>query len=243
MLQRPFKKMLTIFRRMWARFWMSFAGLSPFGRTATRLATWFIPPYKGRWYLANLTTQSYIAPDASIHHADLHLDNKVFIGERVVIYQAKDGGPVKIGKASHIHRDSIIETGQGGSLLIGADTHIQPRCQFSAYKAPIDIGSHVQIAPNCAFYPYNHTYLPDELIKNQPLQTKGGIIIDDDAWLSVGVIVLDGVRIGKGAVVGAGSVVTRDIPDGAIAVGVPARVVKMRSDLAHNPGSKVRAKN
>ena len=63
------------------------------------------------------------------------------------------------------------------------------------------------------------------------MQTKGGIVIGDDAWLGVGVIVLDGVKIGKGAVVGAGSVVTRDIPDGAIATGVPARVVKMRRDL------------
>jgi acetyltransferase-like isoleucine patch superfamily enzyme len=55
--------------------------------------------------------------------------------------------------------------------------------------------------------------------------------VEDDAWLGYGVIVLDGVRIGKGAVVGAGAVVTHDIPEGAIAVGVPARVVKMRSDL------------
>jgi len=207
---------------------MKYAGLSTGGRIATHFSTWFIPPYKGRCYLANLTAQSYISPDASIHHSDLEIETKAFIGERVVIHQARNGGPVKIGKASHIHRDSIIETGQGGSLLIGADTHIQPRCQFAAYKAPIDIGSQVQIAPNCAFYPYNHTFLADEPIKNQPLQTKGGIIIDDDAWLGVGVIVLDGVRIGKGAVVGAGSVVTRDIPDGAIAAGVPARVVKMR---------------
>jgi len=72
----------------------------------------------------------------------------------------------------------------------------------------------------------------DELIKNQPLQTKGGILIEDNVWLGFGVIVLSGVRIGKGAVIGAGSVVTDDIPAGAIAVGVPARVVKMRCDLA-----------
>jgi acetyltransferase-like isoleucine patch superfamily enzyme len=52
--------------------------------------------------------------------------------------------------------------------------------------------------------------------------------VDDDAWLGVGVIVLSGVRIGKGAVVGAGAVVTHDVPDGAVVAGVPARIVKMR---------------
>jgi acetyltransferase-like isoleucine patch superfamily enzyme len=97
--------------------------------------------------------------------------------------------------------------------------------------APIQIGRDVQIAPYCAFYSYNHGFAPGALIRKQPLQTKGGIAIEDDVWLGVGVIVLDGVRIGKGAVVGAGSVVTQDIPDGAIAVGKPARVVKMRRDL------------
>ena len=86
----------------------------------------------------------------------------------------------------------------------------------------------MQIAPNCAFYPYNHGIEPGKLIQEQPLYSKGDIIVGDDAWLGFGVIVLDGVRIGKGAVVGAGSVVTEDIPDGGIAVGVPARVVKMR---------------
>ena len=66
---------------------------------------------------------------------------------------------------------------------------------------------------------------------NQPLTTRGDIKVDNDAWLGFGVIVLSGVRIGEGAIIGAGSVVTRSIPDGAIAMGVPARVVKMRSDF------------
>jgi acetyltransferase-like isoleucine patch superfamily enzyme len=87
------------------------------------------------------------------------------------------------------------------------------------------------IASGCALYSYDHGILPNMLIGKQPLQSKGRILIDDDAWLGFGVIVLSGVRIGKGAVVGAGSVVTRDIPDGAIAVGSPARVIKMRSEL------------
>ncbi len=87
------------------------------------------------------------------------------------------------------------------------------------------------IAPNCALYPYDHGVAPDKPISAQPLQSKGSITIEDGAWLAFGVIVLGGVRIGKGAVIAAGSVVTTDIPDGAIATGAPARVVKMRSDM------------
>ncbi len=70
------------------------------------------------------------------------------------------------------------------------------------------------------------------MIRKQPLQSKGPIIIEDDAWLGFGAIVLSGVHIGKGAVIGAGAVVTHDVPEGAVAVGSPARVVKMRNDLS-----------
>ena len=212
---------------------MRYAGLSTLGRITTYLATWFSQPYKARSYLARLNTQGYIAPNASICHDNLYLDNNVFIGDRVVIYQNKNGGSVKIGKGTHIHRDTIIETGYGGSLTIGAATHIQPRCQFSAYKASIEIGHGVSIAPNCGFYPYDHGMAPGELIAKQPLQTKGGILVENDTWLGFGVIVLDDVRIGRGAVVAAGAVVTCDVPNGAIAAGVPARVIKMRSDLTN----------
>ena len=211
---------------------MRFAGLSGFGRIATRLATWFAQPYYGRCYLACLNQKGYIAPSATIHHDDLRLGNNVFIGDRVVIFKDRDGGPVELSAGVHVHGETFIQTGYGGSLKIGSNSHIHPKCQISAYKSTIHIGCNVQIAPNCAFYPYDHSVAPGKLIIEQPLHTKGGIIIEDDAWLGFGVIVLDGVRIGKGAVVGAGSVVTHDIPDGAIAAGIPARVCKMRNELA-----------
>jgi acetyltransferase-like isoleucine patch superfamily enzyme len=223
---------LSKLQRRWGWFWMKFAGLSRIGRTAVWCATLFAPPYKSRTYLAHITKNSYISPNASIFHKDLELARNVFIGERVVIYQAQNGGAVKIGERTHLHQEIIIETGDGGGLVIGNDSHIQPRCQFSAYKGSITIGSNVQIAPFCAFYPYNHGFESSKTIMEQSLFTKGGIIIDDDAWIGVGSIVLDGVRIGKGAVVGAGAVVSDDIPDGSIAAGVPARVVKMRKDFS-----------
>jgi acetyltransferase-like isoleucine patch superfamily enzyme len=96
--------------------------------------------------------------------------------------------------------------------------------------APIRIGDRVEIAARCAFFSYDHGMVAGQPIVDQPLTSKGEISIGDEAWLGYGVIVLSGVRIGKGAVIGAGSVVTHDVPDGAVATGVPARVIKMRSD-------------
>lgn len=223
---------LGLFSKGWMWFWMRFAGLSYSGRIATWLATWFAPPYYERRCLARYHPHGYIAPNATIYHRDLHLGNHIFIGEYVTIYQDKESGTVEIDDRVHLYGDTYIQTGEKGTLKIGADTHIQPRCHFCAYKAPIQIGCNVQIAANCAFYSYNHGIAPNQLIKAQSLETKGGIKIGDDVWLGFGVIVLDGVQIGTGAVVGAGSVVTHDIPEGAIAVGVPARVVKMRNNLA-----------
>ncbi len=149
-------------------------------------------------------------------------------------FRTGDGGQVKLEDAVKLIGDTTIQTGSGGTCIIGAGTSIQPHCQFSAYKSPITIGRNVEIAPNCAFYPYGHGTAPGQPIRNQPLQSKGGIVVGNNAWLGFGVIVLDGVRIGEGAVIGAGSVVSTDIPDQAIAFGVPARVVKYRGDLTMN---------
>jgi acetyltransferase-like isoleucine patch superfamily enzyme len=217
--------------RHWTRFWMRYAGLNASGRLATRLATWFAPPHKARVHLAHMNRRGYIEPSATIYHSDLRLGVNCFIGDRVMIFQRKNGGPVNLGDRVFIYRDTIIETGYGGSLTVGNHSSIHPRCQLNANLAPIQIGNGVMIAPNCAFYSYDHGIAPDMIIRKQPLQSKGEIIIGDEAWLSVGVIVLSGVKIGSHAVIGAGSVVISDVPDGAIAVGSPARVVKMRSDI------------
>jgi len=208
---------------------MKYAGLKPSGRFATYLAECSIAPYKARGYLARVCPSGYVASNASICHDDIILGKHVFIGDHVTIYQAKQGGPVKIGSGSRIHKDTVIETGLGGSLTVGPGTHIQPRCHFSAYKGSILIANDVQVAPNCAFYSYDHGYGAGQLIKKQPIQTKGGILIDEDVWIGVAVTILDGVNVGKGAVIGAGSVVTKSVPNGAVVAGNPARVLQMRN--------------
>ncbi len=67
-----------------------------------------------------------------------------------------------------------------------------------------------------------------------PMREQGtrrkGIIIEDDVWLGANCCVLDGVTVGRGAVVGAGAVVTKDVPPFAIVGGVPARIIRMRTE-------------
>jgi acetyltransferase-like isoleucine patch superfamily enzyme len=220
-----------VMKNLWPRFWMKFSGLNSLGRISCRLAGWLQPPYYGRLPLSRFGRNGYISPTAHISHAELSVTNGCFIGDGVTIYQDKDGGSVSLAEGVHLHRDTILQTGRGGVITIGADSHIQPRCQLSAYKGAIHIGKRGEIAPNCGFYPYDHSFMPNESIRRQPLKSRGGITIGDDVWLGFGVIVLDGVHIGSGAVVGAGSVVTKNIPEEGIAVGNPARIMCTRSSL------------
>jgi acetyltransferase-like isoleucine patch superfamily enzyme len=222
--------MLFGINKKWIHFWMKFDPLGPIGRFAGFLAAWPSPPYKARCFLSHMNPKGYISHRAQIGHQDIILNGDVFIGDNVIIHQASESSII-LEKGVQLYRDIIIETGDGAQLIIDEETHIQPRCSIMAYVGSIHIGKRVEIAPNCAFYPYNHGIRSGIPVRNQKCSTKGGIFIDDDAWLGFGVIVLDGVRIGSGAVVGAGSLVTKDIPSNAIAYGVPARVERLRKDL------------
>jgi acetyltransferase-like isoleucine patch superfamily enzyme len=226
MIRDQYLKYLPVF---WTRYWMRHAGLGPWGRVATRLASWMAPPFYARVALADMNPLGYIAPSATLHHPDLRLGHHLFIGDRVVLYRSPGGGPIQLHDRVRLHIDSILLTEQAGRIVIGPETHVHPRCILSACLGSICIGARVQIAANSAFYPYDHGIAPNIPLLKQPLQSKGDITIGDDAWIGTGVIVLSGVTIGSGAVIAAGAVVTHDVPAGGIVAGVPAKLVKMRS--------------
>jgi len=230
-------------KRSFKRRLLPYAGLTRSGRMVAWVLRQMAMPFYDLKELARMHSRGFISPYAHIRHSGLKLGSHVLIDDRVTIYQSKGGGAVILGNSVRLYRDTIIQTGQNGRVELAAGLVIQPRCQFSAYVGSIIVKQGVQIAPNCAFYPYDHGLGAEMPMKDQPLSSRGDILIEEDAWLGVGVIVLNGVRIGKGAVIGAGSVVSRDIPDMAIAAGVPARVIKMRTDLEYEQDDPNRARS
>lgn len=212
----------------WQRFWTRFAGPYGKGRFAARMAAWKTRPYHCKMYLADFHPRGYVAHTATIAHYDFRMGKNVYVGDGVFAYRSDGGGPVDLRDGVHLYGDTKIQTGAGGFLEIGERTHVQPGCYFSAYVSRIVIGKRVEIAPQCSFYCYDHGVDPNSPISEQPLVSRGGITIGDDAWLGHGATILDGANVGAGAVIGAGSVVVRDIPDMAIAVGSPAKVMKYR---------------
>lgn len=164
--------------------------------------------------------------------------HKIHIGPRSVVEeyaslsaQGGEDSAIRIGRNVFIGRDTVLAT-RDGTIEIGDYSDIGASCRIGS-SGRVVLGKHVLIAAYCYIGGATHRY--DRLdipIMEQGIVRKGGVVIEDDVWLGAGVIVPDGVRIGTGSVIGAGAVVTKDIPPYSIAVGVPARVVANRKDLA-----------
>ncbi len=99
---------------------------------------------------------------------------------------------------------------------------------YSYIQGEVTIGSNVMMAPNVAIIATNHNYEKKDLPMNKQGEKQTPVTICDDVWLGYGCIILSGVTINKGAVVGAGAVVTKNVPEYAIVGGNPAKVIKMR---------------
>jgi len=160
-------------------------------------------------------------------------------------------GNISLGENVAIDDQSQLDggTGEQCSITLGKDVVISKGCVIQAKTGPLamgegcDIGAHciissvggivlennVLIAGNCyiggARYHMSDMESP---IMYQGIFTRGPITIGEGSWIGASVTVLDGVTIGRGCVIGAGSLVTKNIPDFAVAVGTPAKIVEIR---------------
>jgi len=130
------------------------------------------------------------------------------------------GRNVNVEHGAYFGSGRLVEIGDNSG--IGVDCHV---------PANIRIGNNVMMGPEVLIIGRNHRFndvgIPMRL---QGYEDALPVVIEDDVWLGARVIILSGIRIGGGAVIGAGAVVAKDVPPFAICVGNPARIIRLRND-------------
>jgi acetyltransferase-like isoleucine patch superfamily enzyme len=159
--------------------------------------------------------------------------HKIVLGDNVVIddnclldAKGEDNTGIRIGAGVFLGRNSILSCKNGDIVLednvnIGFNSEV-----FSGNN--VTIGRDTLVAAYCYFIGGDHDAASMDTAVLHQGSTARGIRIGPQAWFGAGVKVLDGVTVGEHCVVGAGAVVTKDLPAAAVAVGVPARVIRYR---------------
>jgi acetyltransferase-like isoleucine patch superfamily enzyme len=170
-------------------------------------------------------------------HITLRHPHKIAIGDHtflddyaVLDAKGEENRGISIGKNVIVGRNTVLSC-KGGSIHLEDFVNISSNCSLLS-ETKISIGKHTFLAGHCYLVAGgNHSFeWTDIPIMFQPSLVKGGIRIEEDCWLGASVIVLDGITLGRGCVLGAGSVVTKSLPEYSVAFGNPARKVRDRRD-------------
>ncbi|MCB8979359.1 MAG: hypothetical protein H6657_18255 [Ardenticatenaceae bacterium] len=162
------------------------------------------------------------------------LADDVVISDDCVLDVRGDDSRITIGREVILSQRTML-TCKNGRIQIGNFVGIGANsCIYAVAANCVEVGDHVAIGPYAYIggtaYNMDRTDIPIAL---QGLNPKGGVCIKDNVWLGARVTILDGVTIGRDAVVASGAVVAKDVPPFAVVGGVPARIIRMRN-LAAN---------
>ena len=212
----------SIARYFWEQLILTFFGWIP---TVVGVA------FRGIFYRIIMKLDGVVAIENNvrIRFADqIQLGNNVYLDEGVYLHACPGG--IEIGTNTFVmhhaelHVYNFRELPKAG-IRIGKD------CLIGEYnvirgQGGVDIGNRVYTSPGTQIIAVNHVFDDPEQPFIQQGITAQGIIIEDDVWLGSNVVVTDGVRIGKGAVIAAGAVVNEDVPPHTVVAGVPARIIR-----------------
>ena len=185
---------------------------------------------RAEWYgriLGRLGEGCAIGPGVTMLRPErIALDDGVGV-EGQVHFDARGQG-IRIGAHTQICFGSYLQDQtEEGYIHVGTRSYIGSQSIIYGHVG-VAIGDHVLIAPQAMIVPYQHIFASREALIAEQGGVQRKVAIEDDVYLGMSVRILLGVTIGRGAVVGAGAVVTKDIPAYAVAVGVPARVLRYR---------------
>jgi virginiamycin A acetyltransferase len=164
------------------------------------------------------------------------MEKSLFIAETAVIadtakiYSSSRGTRIVIGDHSELYDYVVIKcVGGAGDISIGEHCYLNPGCVIYSGNG-VTLGNYVLLAAGVMLMPTNHAFASRDLpIRHQGFApSKGGILIEDDVWVGANAVILDGAKIGRGAIIGAGSVVTGEVPAYEIWGGVPAKKIGVR---------------
>ncbi len=137
------------------------------------------------------------------------------------------GDSVTISRGAMIRPSSYYGGDLGVGLTMGDHSSIGPY-GYVGCSGKITIGKNVMFGPKCSLFAENHNFSDTEAsIKGQGVNQKG-IVIEDDCWIGSNVTILDGVTIGRGSVIGAGTLITKDVPAGSIVVDKRNKIMRTR---------------
>jgi acetyltransferase-like isoleucine patch superfamily enzyme len=177
---------------------------------------------KRRWYERNHRPLRRFRIDRHMARAGAYIRHPVE-GE---VLEALDSGRLTIGPGSMLEPGCWITMAAEANVRIGAGTFLNRNVMLAAHEL-IEIGDHCMFANGCFVGDASHRFDdPDVPITWQGFTTKGPVRIGPNCWFGVNCVVTSGVTIGERCVIGSNSVVTRDLPDGVIAAGSPAEVVR-----------------
>lgn len=135
---------------------------------------------------------------------------------------------IRIGNGCRIGRGSFL-TANNGELNLGKNVAVSPLCNIGADQGRIEIEDNVAIGPGAVIRAANHRFAARHLPIMAQGHDPGFVKIEADVWIGANCVILPNVSIGRGAIVGAGAVVTRNVEPYAIVGGVPARPIGFRN--------------